>query len=174
MTDASLWIRLLQQVKHVVHEVVLVRIFLVFYCHIQRIFKYLYNISPISSGNEVERNSELFHELILPLRGSLINIDLICNDDARNGRTMVPHLLVPVLQVLVGNPSVGVKNQNAAVGTEVVRGVQLVEGLLACGVPDVDLQLLSLVGRVVTVHRQSVGRGGSLFVVVQQESLHQL
>jgi hypothetical protein len=47
------------------------------------------------------------------------------------------HLLVPSLKVLVGDLATGIKDEDGGMRSEVVRGVQLVEGLLAGRVPDV-------------------------------------
>jgi hypothetical protein len=47
------------------------------------------------------------------------------------------HLLVPSLKVLVGDLSTGIKDEDGGMCSEVVGGVQLVEGLLAGRVPDV-------------------------------------
>jgi hypothetical protein len=47
------------------------------------------------------------------------------------------HLLVPSLKVLVGDLATGIKDEDGGMCSEVVGGVQLVEGLLAGRVPDV-------------------------------------
>ena len=65
---------------------------------------------------------------------------------------MSPHFVVPDFEVVVGDFSGSVENQNAAVGTVVIAGVQFVEGLLASGVPDVC--------------RGSAGEGTYLFCIL--------
>merc|ERR1712146_852573 len=69
---------------------------------------------------------------------------------------------VPCLQVLVRDLARCVENEDGRMRTVIITRVQLVEGLLTCRVPDVNLKRLALYLRPVTVHRQRVSGGRPL------------
>lgn len=105
-----IFVCVLQQVHHVLHEVLVIRIFLVFYCHVQGVSEDRDHVRSISSRHKLEGNAQILHELVFPLGGSFVNVNLIGDHDAGNAGAEGPHLFVPSLQVLVGNFSTCIKN----------------------------------------------------------------
>ncbi len=142
----------LEQLHDLIHEVVFVWILLVLNSHVEGLLEDLDNVRSVRGAHKVKRHLQIFHKLVLSLRSSLVNIDLIGNNNARNMRAVVPHLFVPMLQILISDAPIRVKDEDSNMGAEEVRGMQLIEGFLPSRVPHVNLELLSVDDGVVTVH----------------------
>lgn len=126
---------ILKKVLNLLEEVFTIWVILVLDCHVEGLSEDGNHIGAIGSWHKIERDSQIFHKFVFALSCSLINVYLICDDNARDVRSMMSHFLVPALQVLVGYLAGGVKNKDGCWGSEIVRGMELVEGLLAGSVP---------------------------------------
>merc|ERR1719486_462371 len=80
----------------------------------------------------------------LLLRHCWIRVYFICNTDDWYVGTILSHLLVPHFQIFVGHLPGNVKGQYACICLEVVRCVELVELLLPCRVPKVNVVLFTI------------------------------
>jgi phage-related protein len=67
----------------------------------------------------------------------VVNIDLVGHEDAGDGGTIFPELVVPVLEVLVGDLAGDIEDKDAAVGAIIIRRVQAIERLLPSCVPEI-------------------------------------
>ena len=156
-----------QQIHDIGHEVVLWRVLFVIYGHVEGVSKNLNHIGAVGGRHEVKWHLQVFYVLVGPLRGPRIQIYFVRYYHAGDVRAIIPHLCIPYFQVVVGDFPSCVENHYAGVGPVVITGVQLIERLLARSVPDVHRVVHSFVVCVMTVHRQSVGRGSSLFTKFQ-------
>ena len=80
---------------------------------------------------------DFFEELVAAIYGLLLEVNFVCDADARNMGALVAHLRIPVPQVGVGYLARHVKYHNADMCSEVVSRVQLIERLLSRRVPNV-------------------------------------
>lgn len=108
-------------------NVVSVRVQLVVQSLLKRVLENTHNIGSISCGDEFKRAPNLFDKDILAFDCVLIQIDLVCNAQNGNVRAVNAKLLVPVLQVLVGDLAIYIEDHDAHVRSKVVRAVQLIE-----------------------------------------------
>ena len=116
-----------EEVNDVLHEVVVVRVFLVFDRHIECVSKDLHHVGAVSRRHEIEGNAQVFHEFVLALCGPLVDVDFIGYDNAGDVGTMMSHLLVPALQILISHLSRGVEHQYSCMSPEVIRWMQFIE-----------------------------------------------
>jgi hypothetical protein len=173
-TNSSGGLGIVKKIQDVIHEVILVWIFLVVKPCLESLLKYCNYISAVGCWHELKGALNFFAELISPIRCLLLHIDFVGNADAGNVWALIPHFSVPCPQVLVCYLTSHIKHHNANVCAKVVRWVQLVEWLLTSGVPYVyaysyckkeqaSLLLTDVVrsafnGVVVAEHCQSVSR----------------
>ena len=68
----------------------------------------------------------------------------------------MPHFIVPILEVVVSDLPRCIEHHYARVCAVVVAGMQLVERVLPCGVPDVYFEVFALETKVVSVHCQGM------------------
>ena len=126
-----------EEVKNIVHEVVLMRILLVLQTCFEGLLENGHHIRTIRCRHEFKRTIDLFTELVPAIDCLLLQVDLVRNDDAGDVLALVPHLSIPVAKVRVCDLAGHIKHHDAYVGPEVVGRMQLVERLLACRVPDI-------------------------------------
>ena len=127
------------------------RIFLVVKASLQSLLENCNDVGTVGSGNEFKRALDFLEELVASVDSLLLQVDLICNANARNMGALIPHLGVPVAQISVSHFACHVKHHDAHVGTEVVRRVQLIERLLSSRVPNV-YQTISNPAKVSDLH----------------------
>ena len=104
--------RLSEKLLHVLEEILPVRIILVLDCHVESLPKNSDDVGSVCRRHKIEGYTQILHKLVLSLRGSLIDVDLVCDNDAWNVWGMMSHLLVPTLQVLVSHLARGVKDKD--------------------------------------------------------------
>lgn len=112
-----------EQVLYLLEEVLPVGVLLVGDSHIQGVLEYRDHVGTVGRTHKVEWDTQILNELVLSLRGTLINVDLVSNDDARHVWALSAHLFVPTLQVLVGHLARRVKDKNGGMCAEVVGRV---------------------------------------------------
>ena len=95
------------------------------------------HVGAVRRTDEVEGTADLLDELVPAGGGLLVHVYFVGNDHAGDVGTLLPHFLVPVLQVLIRDFPIRVEHQDARVRPEVVRRVQLIEGVLPSRVPNV-------------------------------------
>ena len=120
-------LRVVKQIKNIVHKVVFVRIFLVVQSCFQCLLENCDDVSAIGSRDEFKRALDFFKELVATVNGLLLQVDFVCDADAGNVGALVPHLGVPVAQIGVGHFARHIKHHYANVRSEVVRRMQLIE-----------------------------------------------
>ena len=128
------------------------RVLLIVGTHLKRLLENGYDIRTIRRAHKVKRTSNFFNKFVPARRDLLIHINFVGDHDAGNMGAVTAHLLVPVFQIGVGDLSLRVEHEDADHCTEVISRVQLVEGLLACCIPDIYLQLFALHVILVAVH----------------------
>lgn len=99
-----------EQVLYLLEEVLPVGVLFVGNGHIQGVLENRDHVGTVGRTHKVEGHAQVFNELVLPLRGTLINVDFVSNDDARHVWALSAHLFVPTLQVLVGHLARRVKH----------------------------------------------------------------
>ena len=91
------------------------------------LLEYSYDVRTVGRRHEVKWASYFFYELVPARCDLLVHINFVSDHEARNVRTVTPHLFVPVLKVSVRYLALRIEDQNAYVRAEVVGWVQFVE-----------------------------------------------
>lgn len=96
-----------------------------------------YDVGSVGSGDKFKGALNLLEELVSAIYGLFLEINLVSYANARNMRTLIPHLGVPVAQVCVGHLARNIEHHDADMRSKVICRMQFVEGLLPCRVPNV-------------------------------------
>lgn len=67
----------------------------------------------------------------------MVTVNFICNNDAGDVGTVLPHFSVPVFEVCVGDFPGDVEAEDCSLGPEVIGGMEGLETFLPSSVPDV-------------------------------------
>ena len=135
--DASGWLSVVQQVQNVIHEVVLVRIFLVVKSCFKGLLKDGNNVGAICGRYEFKWALNLLNKLVATVHSLLLHINLVGNDNAGNVRALISHLRVPSTKILVSHLAGHVEYHYCNVSAEIVSWMQFIEWFLPGRVPDV-------------------------------------
>ena len=126
-----------EQVKNVVHEIILVGILFIMQSVLEGLFEYRHHVDSVGCRHELQGTLDFFNKLVPARYCLLVHVDFVCNYNARNVRTLVAHLLVPIPQILIGDLPIDIEHQNACVRSEVVRRMEFIERLLPGCVPNI-------------------------------------
>ena len=112
-----------KKVHDVGHEVVLGRVLLIVDGQIESVSKYLDHVCSVSCRDEVEWTLEVFNKFVRALRRAGVQINFVGDYYEGNVRRVVPHFVVPNLQIIVSDLASGVKHHDTGMGAIVVAGV---------------------------------------------------
>jgi hypothetical protein len=95
--------RVLQQIHHIVHEVVFVGIRLIVKRHIKGLLEDRHYVGSVSRGYKIELASNFFDKFVFPRGRLFVHVYFIGDRHTGDVGALVAHFFVPVLQVLVGD-----------------------------------------------------------------------
>ena len=126
-----------KQIQNVVREVVLMRVKFVMQSLLKRLLEKANDVCSVRCGHELKWASNFVDKYILSFDRIFIKVYLVRYAEHRDVRAVDPKLFIPILEILIGDLAVHIKDHHTYMRSKVVRAVQFIKRFLPRGVPDV-------------------------------------
>jgi len=120
-----------------VREVVLVRVKFVMQSLLKCLLEKANDVCSIRCGHELKWASNFVDKYILSFDRIFIKVYLVRYTEHRDVGAVDPKLFIPILEILIGDLAVHIKDHHTYMRSKVVRDVQFIKRFLPRGVPDV-------------------------------------